>query len=392
MVQLIFNFLGTFQVVIDGQPITRFRSANVQALLLYVALPPNRPLNRDLLATLLWPEASQKAAATNFRQTLYQLRKLLPEDVLNITRQTVEFVGGDNFSCDAHQFERTIERGELATAASLFKGDLAAGLTTDSVDFEEWLRQEREHLHQKALGVLERLTIEQLASGDFMAAIATARQQLSLEPWLESAHRQLMRALALSGDRNGALAQFEQCKQILDEELSVEPESETLALIERIENEALTEVDLNLIAGKYALDEQIGRGAMGLVYRGRNVQTGQVVAIKMLDPRMVEDQPELIERFKREGEALQQLNHPNIVKLLVAAEKDSNHYLVMDYVSGGDLDQLLLKQGALSQTQALTIALDLADALTRAHRLEILHRDLKPANVLIDQNGLPRLS
>ena len=149
---------------------------------------------------------------------------------------------------------------------------------------------------------------------------------------------------------------------------------------------------MDLIAGKYVLDEQIGRGAMGLVYRGRDIGTGETVAIKTLDPRLVNDLPELIERFKREGEALQQLNHPNIVKLLATAEQAGKHYLVMAFVRGGDLAELLHKHGRLAQNQALTIALDLADALTRAHRLEILHRDLKPANVLIDENGLPRLS
>ena len=149
---------------------------------------------------------------------------------------------------------------------------------------------------------------------------------------------------------------------------------------------------MDLIAGKYVLDEQIGRGAMGLVYRGRETGTGETVAIKMLDPHLVDDLPELIERFKREGEALQQLNHPNIVKLLATAEQAGKHYLVMEFVRGGDLAELLHKHNRLAQSQALTIALDLADALTRAHRLEILHRDLKPANVLIDENGLPRLS
>jgi tetratricopeptide (TPR) repeat protein len=100
----------------------------------------------------------------------------------------------------------------------------------------------------------------------------------------------------------------------------------------------------------------------------------------------------------REGEALRQLNHPNIVGMVAAVEEGEAtpgevvHYLVMEYVEGGSLQDLLAAQGALPSARAVEIALDLADALTRAHRLGIIHRDLKPANVLLAEDGTPRLT
>lgn len=144
-----------------------------------------------------------------------------------------------------------------------------------------------------------------------------------------------------------------------------------------------------LIGKHYEIQSQLGAGGMGTVYRGIDTRTGQTVAIKQLKPEIA--QSELLERFQREGEALRQLNHPNIVKSLAAFEENKSHYLVMEYVAGGDLSQLL-KKGALPLEQVLKLAIDLADALTRAHKLDIIHRDLKPANVLIGSDGILRLT
>ena len=141
------------------------------------------------------------------------------------------------------------------------------------------------------------------------------------------------------------------------------------------------------LAGRYTVQEKLGQGGMGTVYRGTDTQTDETIAIKQLSFT----DADLIERFKREGEALRDLNHPNIVKMLDALEHNGQHYLIMEYVSGGDLADLL-KASRLPLEKILNLAIDLADALTRAHRLDIIHRDLKPANVLIADDGTLRLT
>jgi serine/threonine protein kinase len=140
------------------------------------------------------------------------------------------------------------------------------------------------------------------------------------------------------------------------------------------------------IGGRYILQQELGAGAMGTVYLAQDTATHEQVAVKALKSEVT--QPEMIERFKREGEALRDLNHPNIVKMLDAFEHDGQYYLVMEYISSGDLSDLIQRHGKLDIHQCVDMAIDLADALTRAHRLNIIHRDLKPANILIGDDGV----
>ncbi|MAU10137.1 MAG: hypothetical protein CL607_09970 [Anaerolineaceae bacterium] len=136
----------------------------------------------------------------------------------------------------------------------------------------------------------------------------------------------------------------------------------------------------------------LGTGGMGTVYLGVDTQTGQQVAIKQLLGSVVRDRPETLERFAREAEALRRLDHPNIVKVLASVNQPPDHYIVMEYVPGGNLRDYLDEYGALPLRRTLEIALDIADALTRAHRMRIIHRDLKPANILLAEDGTPRLT
>ena len=147
-----------------------------------------------------------------------------------------------------------------------------------------------------------------------------------------------------------------------------------------------------IISNRFHIGPLIGGGAIGSVYAGTDTLTGEKVAIKMLRKELTSTMPELVERFHREGEALRRLNHPNIVKMLAADEEQGRHYLIMEYVGGGSLAELLMRQPKLPVEQVISIALELADALSRAHHLDILHRDIKPANILLAEDGTPRLT
>jgi serine/threonine protein kinase len=139
----------------------------------------------------------------------------------------------------------------------------------------------------------------------------------------------------------------------------------------------------------------IGQGGMGLVYRGVDRETSEAIVIKALRPDVISHRAAALRRFQREGEALRQLNHPNIVKLLAMVEEANHYYLVMEYVPGGSLRDLLETASParlLSTKRVIQIGLELSDALARAHHLNIIHRDLKPANVLLAADDTPRLT
>ena len=247
MARLSLRLLGSFRVRLDGQEIKHFRSTNVQGLLLFLSLQPHRAFSRSVLATLFWPEESQQNGKNNLRQSLYRLKKLLPSQdddtpLLIVNRQTVQFNEAADFTCDVHDFDRLLTAGKLEDALALYQGELVEGFTADSLEFEDWLRLEREYLHKKAVDGLRSLVGQRLTDRDFPGAEQFARRQLNLDPWGEVGHRQLMLAFALGGDRSGSLAQFETCKRLLDAELGVEPEAETVELAEQIKNGELSEL------------------------------------------------------------------------------------------------------------------------------------------------------
>lgn len=139
--------------------------------------------------------------------------------------------------------------------------------------------------------------------------------------------------------------------------------------------------------GDYRLVEKLGAGGMGIVYKGEDTRTGQAVAIKTLTP--VED-PEFLARFRREGQAQSRLDHPNLVRVHSWGEHRGRPYLVMDFVEGEDLSDLL-RNGPFDPREAARVTRDVASAVAHLHDTGVLHRDLKPSNILIDGSGRPRL-
>jgi len=138
--------------------------------------------------------------------------------------------------------------------------------------------------------------------------------------------------------------------------------------------------------------ELLAVGGMGEVYRGILAETGQPIVIKRLRPDLLANDNDLLVRFAREAEALRQLNHPNIVKIFATLSDPKDPQIIMEYVPGGSLRDLLDKESQLPLSRILRLGLELADALTRAHHLNIIHRDLKPANILLAEDGSVRLT
>lgn len=261
MTRLMVSLLGPLRVTRDGRPAGDFGYEKVRALLAYLLVEADRPHQRAALAALLWPDAPEGAARKSLRNALSTLRQALGDATaqppfLLITRDTVQVNPAAEYVLDVASFGALLDAAaqhahlsralcpdcavQLAEVVTLYCGAfLAQVAVSDSVAFEEWAALIRERLHRQVIDVMSRLMAYHERRGEDEAAGDYAWRALALESWDEAAHRCLMRVLARSGQRAAALAQYERCRQVLVEELGVEPVAETTALYERIRAELL---------------------------------------------------------------------------------------------------------------------------------------------------------
>lgn len=141
-----------------------------------------------------------------------------------------------------------------------------------------------------------------------------------------------------------------------------------------------------LILGGYQLDEEVARGGMGAIYRAHHVELRSEVAVKVLK-RDLASRAENIKRFLREGKLIARLDHPGIVRVFDVGRQGDFYYLVMDFISGRNLQQVVDADGPMPPEAALRIALQVADALGHAHDNGVVHRDIKPSNLLLSDDG-----
>ncbi|MDP9263726.1 MAG: serine/threonine protein kinase, partial [Acidobacteriota bacterium] len=137
--------------------------------------------------------------------------------------------------------------------------------------------------------------------------------------------------------------------------------------------------------GPYEILSPVGAGGMGEVYRARDTRLERTVAIKVL-PQHLSDKPELKQRLEREAKSISNLSHPNICTLYDVGEQDGSAFLVLEFLEGETLEQRLTR-GPLPAEQVLRLAIEITDALEKAHKQGIIHRDLKPSNVMLTKSG-----
>lgn len=141
-----------------------------------------------------------------------------------------------------------------------------------------------------------------------------------------------------------------------------------------------------VLGGRYEIMEEIGGGGMALVYKALDVLLNRHVAIKVLRQQFVYDE-EFIRRFRREAQSAASLSHPNVVSIYDVGQEDDVHYIVMEYINGQNLNEIIKERAPLPVEEAVRFATQICDALDHAHHNQIIHRDIKPHNILIGRNG-----
>lgn len=141
-----------------------------------------------------------------------------------------------------------------------------------------------------------------------------------------------------------------------------------------------------VLANRYRIQAKVGEGGMAVVYRALDIVLRRIVAIKVLRAQYAGDQ-EFVDRFRREAQAGASLSHPNVVNIFDVGQDDDVHYIVLEYVQGQNLKEIVRERGRLAPRRAVQIARSVARALEAAHARGLIHRDIKPHNILITSEG-----
>jgi predicted ATPase/DNA-binding SARP family transcriptional activator len=347
------------------------------ALLAIVAVAGRQGLSRDKILALLWPNVVDARGRQALSQAIYALKRDADADDMIIGNEQLR-LNPDVVSSDIVEFQSAAAAGDDVRIAALYAGPFLDGVhITDGDEFERWAELQRLKFAQIVESSLERLAIGADASGNHDAAIAYWRRLTTLDPLKTRVAVRLISALAARGDRAEALRHADAYARLVREELDTEPSQEVIALADHFRSN----VPLSQFGGRFVIERELGRGAMGVVYLARDVKHDRSVALKMLLPEVGVALGR--DRLEREIIVTARLQHPHILALYDSGEVDGRLFYVMPYVDGESLRSRLARESTLPIEDAIRIAREVADALQHAHSRGVIHRDVKPENILL---------
>ena len=225
------SLLGRFELAGPDGAID-LTSKKLAGLLAFLACTAPQPQSRDQLMALLWGSHFDAQARQNLRQALTRLRRVLGEDTLISTGESVSLQPGA-IACDVARFEALLADGSrdaLDGAVGLYRGHLLAEMAIPEEAWTEWIEAQRQRLEGLALDAMVKLGEQELEAGNHEPALNAANRAIAVSSLREDAHRLIMRVLAAGGRRADALKHYEDLKALLKRELAVEPDPNTRAL------------------------------------------------------------------------------------------------------------------------------------------------------------------
>lgn len=247
--------MGRMQLSLGERPLTALSSAKAKALLCFLAVD-GRSHTRQYLSHLLWSDLPDSDARRNLRGDLLKLRQIVAP-YLDVSNQSLRFKGEEAHWLDITTFQEltaapTASFEQLTAAIDLHRGEfLEEFYIRDAPVFDEWLQQQRRMLQDKVLATCQRVVLLAMDREAYETAVLYARQMIQINPIHEEAHRHLMTALALCGQRGAALTHYDTYRQIMHDELNAEPAAAAVHLREQIRNNELQATKHEAQSSKY---------------------------------------------------------------------------------------------------------------------------------------------
>jgi WD40 repeat protein/DNA-binding SARP family transcriptional activator/tRNA A-37 threonylcarbamoyl transferase component Bud32 len=366
-------------------------------VLAHLVLGANHVVPTERLIDALWGEhlpAEPKAALQVY---VSRLRSALGADVID-GRPPGYVLHADPDEVDVLRFQALLREAQrspaeprsaaqtLDEALDLWRGPALADLSG-----EPSLTVDIARLEDQRLQATENKIAAELALGRHVEVVGELEHAVATHPLRERVWSLLMLALYRSGRQADALAAYQRARELLGDELGIDPTEELQALHERIlRHDPELDVHGEPLRG-YRLLERIGEGPSGVVYRAIQPHVGREVAVKAIRPDLAND-PTYVRRFEADAQIVARLESPHIVPLYDYWRDPDGAYLVTRYLSGGSLRDRLDGGRAIPPEELAGLVDQIAKGLAAAHRQRVVHGDVKPENVLFDEDGNAYLS
>ncbi len=390
-----FRVLGPLEVDAGDGPIP-LGGPKQRAVLANLLIRANQLVPADTLIGEIWGEEPPEKARHTLQTYVSKLRSTLGDDRLQ-GRSPGYMLVVDPIDLDAARFDSlvrdakqalpvapTVAVATLEDALALWRGPALADLA--DVGEQRSLLAEAARLDDLRLEAQEDRIEGLLAGGAQAGAIGELEALLAHTPLRESLWGLLMTALYREGRQGEALGAFQRAREILADELGIDPSPELTRLHERIlKQDPGLELRGEPLRG-YRLLERIADGPTGTVFRAIQPHVGRDVAVKVISEHIASD-PSFVGRFEPEAQAVAALEHPHIVPIHDYWREPGRAYIVSRYLRGGSVRAVEEREGSLPRDRAVRIVEQIASALAFAHRHGVAHGNLGPSNVLLDAEG-----
>ncbi len=390
-----FRLLGPLTVSEDDGPIA-IGGPKQRLVLAHLLLRANQTVPSERLIDIVWGEEPPETARGTLQSYVSRLRGALGPERIGGGGNGYR-LRADPAEIDVHRFEallrgaraRDLEPGRVVAlldeALALWGGPALADLAS-----EPSLLGEISRLEEMRVVASEERNSARLDLGEHAELVAELQTAVAAHPLRERLWGQLILALYRSGRQAEALAAFDRARELLSEELGIDPSRELRELHGRVlRQEESLQLPGEPLRG-YRLLGKVGEGAFGVVYRAIQPQIEREVAVKSIHVELA-NQPDFVRRFEYEAQRVARLEHPHIVPLYDYWREPDAAFLIMRFLRGGSLEDAL-RQGPLELHRAGQILDQVAGALASAHRQGVVHRDVKPGNILLDEAGNAYLS